>query len=120
MYWLSDRFLPAEKSVVTEMGLRTQGQIGAQFHLDCYATEAGLVDQLERQLRDDRHGVDINSIHEDPKQETYHWKFKSEVGLAKVDPETRFAPARAKNRDDKPAPAQTPAAAGKKRGGNAP
>ena len=111
LYWLSDRFLPAEQSIVAEMSWRTLPQLGAQIHLDCYALEAGLVDQLERQLRDERHGVDVSSIHEDQKQETYRWKFKSDVGVAADEPDARLAPRDAESPGKKPTPTQPPAAA---------
>lgn len=90
LHLISERFLPSEESIATELNFNSQQQGGGQMLVEGYVKQAALIDALERKLRDEKHKVSAPGKSFDERSESFPWRFKETVVVDPEDPEDRF------------------------------
>jgi Tfp pilus assembly PilM family ATPase len=109
IYRASDKFLPPEQAIVSQLtGMAQQGG-GGQLVVEGHVKQSGEIDDLENRLRDALHRVSGSGGQFDPRQAQYPWQFKATVAVDRGEPASATAAASK--------PANVPAAASKTEAG---
>jgi Tfp pilus assembly PilM family ATPase len=113
LYTVSNRFLPAEQAIASQLSCLVQQGGGGQLIVEGHVKQSSLLADLESRLRDPSHHVSGSGGTFDPRQTIYPWQFKETIQIDLVDAPAA-APAASSPRlappDAKPAaPEQKPA-----------
>lgn len=93
LYHASDKFLPPEQAIVSQLtGMSQQGG-GGQFVVEGHVKQSSEIDDLENRLRDALHRVSGSGGQFDPRQSQYPWQFKATVAVDRGEPGKTPAPA---------------------------
>ncbi|MFO0871593.1 MAG: hypothetical protein U0935_21935 [Pirellulales bacterium] len=82
LYRVSDRFLPPEQAIVSQLSALTQQSGGGQLILEGHVRQSDEIDDLEARLRDVTHRVSGAGGQFDPRQSQYPWQFKESIVVA--------------------------------------
>lgn len=75
----------AEKLQLTQLRFAADPQ-GGEAQLDGIVSEADVVDDLERALRDSQHAIEGKGRRQDPQSPKYPWRFKSDIVVKTAPP----------------------------------
>jgi Tfp pilus assembly PilM family ATPase len=105
LYTVSNRFLPAEQAIASQLSCLVQQGGGGQLVVEGHVKQSSLLDDLESRLRDPRHRVSGSGGTFDPRQPIYPWQFKETI---QIDAESS-GPAAQSTPSPAPKPSPSPA-----------
>lgn len=81
LYVVSERFLPPEQAIASQLSCLTQQGGGGQLILEGHVKQSNEIDDLESRLRDALHRVSGSGGQFDPRQSQYPWQFKATIAV---------------------------------------
>ncbi|MFM7071647.1 MAG: type IV pilus biogenesis protein PilM [Planctomycetota bacterium] len=95
LYTVSNRFLPAEQAIASQLSCLVQQGGGGQLVVEGHVKQSSLLDDLESRLRDPRHHVNGSGGTFDPRQPIYPWQFKESIQIDAATATPASAPTKA-------------------------